>query len=116
MADAAIAASTRSRQAPGPKDCPSGPAGATARRIWVIDQADAECRRERHSKMARDATSLGAAAGPPARSRARAEAGLSIIIPLYNEAGGLVALHDRIVDVANRLNHSHRLVAEVIYV
>jgi glycosyltransferase involved in cell wall biosynthesis len=49
-------------------------------------------------------------------SRARAEAGLSIVVPLFNEAGGLAALHGRIVDVARRLRETRRLACEVIYV
>src|SRR6266700_6088129 len=60
------------------------------------------------------ASSTGAPA--PARTRGRAEAGLSIVVPLFNEAGGLAALHERIVGVARRLKASRRLIAEVIYV
>ena len=48
-----------------------------------------------------DASSRAAAAGP--RPRGRADAGLSIVVPLFNEAGGLAALHERIVEVARRL-------------
>jgi glycosyltransferase involved in cell wall biosynthesis len=51
-----------------------------------------------------------------ARPRSRAEAGLSIVIPVFNEEGGLTALHERVSDVARRLRASRRLACEVIYV
>jgi len=50
------------------------------------------------------------------RSRTRADAGLSIVVPVYNEAGGLAALHARIVETAARLRQTRRLATEVIYV
>jgi glycosyltransferase involved in cell wall biosynthesis len=50
------------------------------------------------------------AAGAPAR------AGLSIVIPLYNEAAGLAQLHTRIVDVARHLRRTRSLACEVVYV
>jgi glycosyltransferase involved in cell wall biosynthesis len=45
-----------------------------------------------------------------------AEAGLSIVVPLYNEAGGLAALHDRLVEVARQLAAVRHLKVEVVYV
>jgi glycosyltransferase involved in cell wall biosynthesis len=51
-----------------------------------------------------------------ARSRGRADVGLSIVVPVYNEAAGLPALHSRISEVARGLKDSRRLTAEVIYV
>jgi glycosyltransferase involved in cell wall biosynthesis len=48
--------------------------------------------------------------------RGRSETGLSIIIPLFNEAGNLAALHARIVEVARHLRDSRRLATEVVYV
>jgi glycosyltransferase involved in cell wall biosynthesis len=45
-----------------------------------------------------------------------AEAGLSIVVPLYNEAGGLAALHDRLVEVARQLAAVRYLKVEVVYV
>jgi polyisoprenyl-phosphate glycosyltransferase len=54
--------------------------------------------------------------GAPAWPRGRAEAGLSIVIPVYNEAAGLAALHARVAEVARRLSDTRRLPAEVIYV
>jgi polyisoprenyl-phosphate glycosyltransferase len=61
---------------------------------------------------------IGLAGGTEAspRPRAGAEAGLSIVVPLYNEAAGLVALHGRIVEVARRLRETRRLMVEIVYV
>jgi polyisoprenyl-phosphate glycosyltransferase len=47
---------------------------------------------------------------------AGAEAGLSIVVPLYNEAGGLAALHERIAEVARHLKRARGLAVEVVYV
>jgi glycosyltransferase involved in cell wall biosynthesis len=54
--------------------------------------------------------------GIPAWSRARAEVGLSIVVPLFNEAAGLAALHTHLVEAAGRLRAARRLAVEVIYV
>src|ERR1044071_1345242 len=51
----------------------------------------------------------------PARNSAT-EAGLSIVIPVLNEAFGLPALHDRIAAVARKLYVSRGLAIETIYV
>src|SRR5579871_4421785 len=59
---------------------------------------------------------LGGSDQVPARPRAGAETGLSIIIPVFNEAGGLAALHERISEVARRLKASRHLAVEVVYV
>jgi glycosyltransferase involved in cell wall biosynthesis len=48
--------------------------------------------------------------------RGRAAAGLSIIVPVFNEADNLASLHARIVEVARHLRGARRLTAEVIYV
>jgi len=48
--------------------------------------------------------------------RGGAEAGLSIVVPLYNEAGGLAALHDRLIEVGRRLAAARHLKVEVVYV
>jgi polyisoprenyl-phosphate glycosyltransferase len=48
--------------------------------------------------------------------RSAAAAGLSIVVPLFNEARGLAALHDRIAAVARALKAKHGLGCEVIYV
>jgi glycosyltransferase involved in cell wall biosynthesis len=44
------------------------------------------------------------------------KAGLSIVVPLYNEAKGLARLHERLSDVARHLNDARGLSVEVIYV
>ena len=61
---------------------------------------------------------LGAVEGTgfPARARLPAEGGLSIVVPLFNEAAGLPALHGRIIEVARRLKAARGLNAEVVYV
>jgi glycosyltransferase involved in cell wall biosynthesis len=51
----------------------------------------------------------------PGRAAAAA-AGLSIVMPVYNEAAGLASLHDRICAVAARLAANHALACEVVYV
>ncbi len=50
------------------------------------------------------------------RLRGATDAGLSIVIPVFNEAGGLVALHARIAMIADRLRERWRLATEVVYV
>src|SRR3954451_13816006 len=45
-----------------------------------------------------------------------AATGLSIVVPLYNEAAGLAALHQRICDLAKTLRQRYRLACEVVYV
>jgi glycosyltransferase involved in cell wall biosynthesis len=55
-------------------------------------------------------------AGPAAWPRSRPEAGLTIVVPVYNEEGGLRALHERIGEVARRFKDARRLATEVIYV
>src|SRR5689334_9751395 len=67
------------------------------------------------TKMAANPMALGIPT-PLARSRGRADAGLSIVVPVYNEAGNLPGLHTRIVEVATALHRSRRLVTEVIYI
>jgi len=42
--------------------------------------------------------------------------GLSIVVPLYNEAAGLGSLHQRLCAIARTLQERHRLSCEVIYV
>ena len=45
-----------------------------------------------------------------------ASAGLSIIVPVYNEASGLAELHTRIVEAARALRQTRGLGCEIIYV
>jgi glycosyltransferase involved in cell wall biosynthesis len=42
--------------------------------------------------------------------------GLSIVVPLYNEAAGLAALHARLDELASRLLRRYGLACEVVYV
>jgi polyisoprenyl-phosphate glycosyltransferase len=42
--------------------------------------------------------------------------GLSIVVPLYNEAAGLTALHARLSELAKTLKDRHGLACEVVYV
>jgi polyisoprenyl-phosphate glycosyltransferase len=49
-------------------------------------------------------------------SATAAAQGLSIVVPIYNEAAGLEALHQRISDLASALRQRHRLTSEVVYV
>src|SRR6476469_2095027 len=42
--------------------------------------------------------------------------GLSIVVPLYNEAAGLVSLHQRLGDLAKALRQRYGLASEVVYV
>jgi polyisoprenyl-phosphate glycosyltransferase len=42
--------------------------------------------------------------------------GLSIVVPVFNEARGLTALHERISAVANKLRDERGLVCELVYV
>ncbi len=66
--------------------------------------------------MAAKAMSLAGGTGGPERPRGRPDAGLSIVVPVYNESAGLPALHARIAEVATRLKETRRLVCEVVYV
>ena len=66
--------------------------------------------------MAPNAAGRPASTGNPARARARAELGLSIVVPVFNEAIGLASLHDRLIEVARRLRETRGLATEVVYV
>lgn len=58
-------------------------------------------------------TDRGGGAGGPAGGSA---AGLSIVVPIFNEAAGLPRFHERLTAVARALRQQRGLVAEVIYV
>src|SRR6516164_9009303 len=88
---------------------------ATAARAWAITPP----RRGRAGKtrsMAGDAMTRADGAGAPARPRGRADAGLSIVVPLFNEANNLATLHARIVEVARALKAERALATEAVYV
>src|SRR2546427_7327417 len=42
--------------------------------------------------------------------------GLSIVVPLYNEAAGLALLHQRLIGLARTLKARYGLACEVVYV
>src|SRR5258707_5265654 len=50
------------------------------------------------------------------RPAGSAGAGLSIVVPLYNEAAGLAQLHARISAVAAALRRERGLASEILYV
>src|SRR5436309_7835029 len=54
-----------------------------------------------------------AAAAVPTAAR---ESGLSIVIPLFNEAAGLPGLHQRVGEVLRRLRETRGLRSEIVYV
>src|ERR1700716_1834500 len=59
---------------------------------------------------------MTAATTPLGNSREdAAKAGLSIIVPVYNEASGLAALHERIAGAARDLRNTHGLGCGVVY-
>jgi glycosyltransferase involved in cell wall biosynthesis len=56
-------------------------------------------------------------AQPEAGGRALAPAaGLSIVVPMFNEGAGLAGLHARLVEVARTLRRTRQLATEVVYV
>jgi glycosyltransferase involved in cell wall biosynthesis len=54
--------------------------------------------------------------GMPTEPGAQAAAGLSIVVPLYNEAAGLNRLHERLTELAKGLRQRFGLSSEVVYV
>jgi len=58
--------------------------------------------------------SHGPASGPAGLGAARA--GLSVVVPVYNESVGLPRLHARLIEVARHLQQSRSLACEVVYV
>ena len=61
-------------------------------------------------------TTMKTGTGAPARPRGVSEAGLSIVVPLFNEARNVNSLHGHIVEVARRLKATRGLATEVVYV
>src|SRR3989442_7949632 len=66
--------------------------------------------------MAGDAMTRASGAGGSARPRGWADAGLSIVVPLFNEANNLATLHARILEVARALKAGRGLATEAVYV
>jgi glycosyltransferase involved in cell wall biosynthesis len=56
------------------------------------------------------------AAKPRPRARAAKAAGLSIVVPLFNEANGLANLHARLAELARALKTERGLAVELVYV
>jgi len=88
--------------------------GATASPAWGMMTAGQEARKA--GTMSSNAIGLASGTEASPRPRAGAEAGLSIVVPVYNEAAGLAALHGRIVEVARRLREARGLMVEIVYV
>ena len=63
-----------------------------------------------------DGGSTRGGAGDATERGSGQSAGLSIVIPLFNEAGGLAALHARVSEVARRLHQHRALKTEMVYV
>ena len=53
---------------------------------------------------------------PASTARKRGDAGLSIIVPCFNEADNLPALHARLCETAEKLRDARGLRVEVVYV
>src|SRR5580700_11012331 len=60
--------------------------------------------------LGRDVSSLSTTAANAAAQ------GLSIVVPLYNEAAGLALLHQRLGEQASALRNRYGLACEVVYV
>src|SRR5882672_2744450 len=54
--------------------------------------------------------------GLPTTAANAAAQGLSIVVPLYNEAAGLALLHERLGELAKNLRQRYGLACEVVYV
>src|SRR3954470_80690 len=53
---------------------------------------------------------------PTHAARPQAEAGLSIVVPLFNEGAGLPGFHARLAETARQLRQQRGLATEVVYV
>lgn len=65
---------------------------------------------------ARTVMEANRAANQASAARKRAQAGLSIIVPCYNEADNLPAFHARLCETARRLRETRDLAVEVVYI
>ncbi|RTL48396.1 MAG: glycosyltransferase [Bradyrhizobiaceae bacterium] len=59
---------------------------------------------------------LGADVSNLSNAAAASSRGLSIVVPVFNEAAGLGRLHDSLIALADRLNRTYALRCEVVYV
>src|SRR5690348_18180298 len=91
---------------------------ATGPRAWasMAERANWLERGSKGRQMSANAMNRIDRLGAPQRLRGGAEAGLSIVVPVYNEAAGLPSLHERIAGVARRLKETRGLAIEVVYV
>jgi len=72
--------------------------------------------KKRAKNMAPNAANRPSSTGVPSHPRARAEAGLSLVVPMFNEANNLPGLHARLGEVTRRLRDTRGIAAEVVYV
>src|SRR6195952_4965630 len=76
-----------------------------------------DCHMFEMSKPGTDTMMLGTDVSGLSTTAANAAAqGLSIVVPVYNEAAGLAALHERLIGLAKTLHARYRLACEVVYV
>src|SRR5260370_18088182 len=66
--------------------------------------------------MAGDAMTRAGGVGAGGGARGRAEGGLSLVVPLFNEANNLATLHARVLEVARTLKAQRGLATEAVYV
>jgi len=66
--------------------------------------------------IATSSTSTGPSTGLAAGPAQRATAGLSIVVPVFNEGAGLARFHDQLVEIARKLRAERGLATEVVYV
>src|SRR5215208_6608314 len=66
--------------------------------------------------MTASSTSIGHATGLAGGPAHRAAAGLSIVVPVFNEGAGLARFHDRLVEIARQFRAQRGLATEVVYV
>src|SRR5260370_12827833 len=90
--------------------------GATAPPAWAIMAGVGRKSLERQAKMSSNAIGLAGGTEASPRPRAGAVPGISIVVPVYNEAAGLAALHGRIAEVARRRREGRGLMVEIVYV
>src|SRR6195952_5501046 len=76
-----------------------------------------DCHMFEMSKPGTDTIMLGTDVSGLSTTAANAAAqGLSVVVPVYNEAAGLAALHERLIGLAKTLQARYRLPCEVVYV
>src|SRR5260370_22895671 len=89
--------------------------GATAPPAWAIMAGVGRKSLERQAKMSSNAIGLAGGTEASPRPRAGAQPGLSIVVPVYNEAAGLAALHGRISEEGPPLRGARGPMGEIVY-